>query len=135
MKSTIRFRPPNRASSRWSFRARPREFCIPPTPECRRTLAPPGDEFSPRIGIAYSPDAIADTFLGKLLGGPGKTSLRAGFGMYYTSIEALTIGVLAANAPYGTTYSSPAPPLFSNPFVTASNGQDLGQYFPVRLRR
>jgi hypothetical protein len=51
--------------------------------------------------------------------------------MYYTSIEALTIGVLAANAPYGTTYSSPAPPLFSNPFVTASNGQNLGQYFPV----
>jgi hypothetical protein len=51
--------------------------------------------------------------------------------MYYTSIEALTIGVLAANAPYGTTYSSPAPPLFSNPFVTASTGQNLGQYFPV----
>jgi hypothetical protein len=51
--------------------------------------------------------------------------------MYFTSIEALTIGVLAANAPYGTTYSSPAPPLFSNPFVTASTGQNLGQYFPV----
>ena len=51
--------------------------------------------------------------------------------MYYTSIEGLTLGVLAANAPYGTTYSSPAPPIFSNPFVTASNGQNLGQYFPV----
>ena len=51
--------------------------------------------------------------------------------MYYTSIEALTLGVLAANAPYGTTYSSPAPPLFSNPFITASNGQNVGQYFPV----
>jgi hypothetical protein len=51
--------------------------------------------------------------------------------MYYTSIEALTLGVLAANAPYGTTYSSPAPPLFSNPFVTASDGKNLGQYFPV----
>ena len=73
-------------------------------------------------------------FFGKLLGGPGKTSLRAGFGMYYTSIEALTIGVLAANAPYGTTYSSPAPPLFANPFITASTGQNLGQYFPVHFR-
>ena len=60
-------------------------------------------------------------------------SLRAGFGMYYTSIEALTLGVLAANAPYGTTYSSPAPPLFSDPFVTASTGDDLGQYFPVKF--
>jgi hypothetical protein len=109
----------------------PSGILYPTDPGVRRTLAPPGDEFSPRIGIAYSPDVSADTFLGKVLGGPGKTSLRAGFGMYYTSIEALTIGVLAANAPYGTTYSSPAPPLFSNPFVTASNGQNLGQYFPV----
>jgi hypothetical protein len=74
-----------------------------------------------------------DGFVARILGGPGKTSLRAGFGMYFTSIEALTIGVLAANAPYGTTYSSPAPPLFSNPFVTASNGQNLGQYFPVNF--
>ncbi len=103
----------------------------PTDPGVRRTLAPPGDEFSPRIGLAYSPNAAGDSFFDKMLGGPGKTSIRAGFGMYYTSIEALTLGVLAANAPYGTTYSSPAPPLFSNPFVTASNGQDLGQYFPV----
>jgi hypothetical protein len=99
----------------------------------RRTLAPPGDEFSPRIGLAYSPDVSEDNLFGKIVGGPAKTSLRAGFGMYYASIEALTLGVLAANAPYGTTYSSPAPPLFSNPFITASNGENLGQYFPVNL--
>ena len=113
------------------FPGAPEGILYPTDPGVRRTLAPPGDEFSPRIGLAYSPNASADTFLGKIAGGPGKTSLRAGFGLYYTSIEALTLGVLAANAPYGTTYSSPAPPLFSNPFVTASNGQDLGQYFPV----
>jgi hypothetical protein len=53
--------------------------------------------------------------------------------MFYTAIEALTIGVSSANAPYGTTYTSPAPPLFSTPFVTAANGQNLGQYFPVQL--
>lgn len=113
------------------FPGAPVGILYPTDPGVRRTLAPPGDEFSPRIGLAYSPDVSTDTVFGKLLGGPGKTSLRAGFGMYFTSIEALTIGVLAANAPYGTTYSSPAPPLFSNPFITASNGQDLGQYFPV----
>jgi hypothetical protein len=113
------------------FPGAPKGILYPTDPGVRRTLAPPGDEFSPRIGLAYSPDASTGTFLGKLLGGPGKTSLRAGFGMYYTSIEALTLGVLAANAPYGTTYSSPAPPQFANPFITASNGQDLGQYFPV----
>ncbi|MGC2169973.1 MAG: TonB-dependent receptor, partial [Candidatus Sulfotelmatobacter sp.] len=113
------------------FPGAPLGILYPTDPGVRRTLAPPGDEFSPRFGLAYSPDLTIDSFLGKILGGPGKTSLRAGFGMYYTSIEALTVGVLAANAPYGTTYSSPAPPLFSNPFVTASNGQNLGQYFPV----
>ncbi|MGB9283532.1 MAG: TonB-dependent receptor, partial [Candidatus Sulfotelmatobacter sp.] len=113
------------------FPGAPVGILYPTDPGVRRTLAPPGDEFSPRIGLAYSPDVSTDTFFGKLLSGPGKTSLRAGFGMYYTSIEALTIGVLAANAPYGTTYSSPAPPLFANPFITASSGQNLGQYFPV----
>ena len=113
------------------FPGAPLGILYPTDPGVRRTLAPPGDEFSPRIGLAYSPDRTTDDWLGKVLGGPGKTSIRTGFGLYYTSIEALTIGVLAANAPYGTTYSSPAPPLFSDPFVTASNGQNLGQYFPV----
>jgi hypothetical protein len=113
------------------FPGAPPGILYPTDPGVRRTLAPPGDEFSPRLGLAYSPDVNTDSFLGKILGSAGKTSIRAGFGMYYTSIEALTLGVLAANAPYGTTYTSPAPPQFSNPFVTASNGQNLGQYFPV----
>jgi hypothetical protein len=115
------------------FPGAPAGILYPTDPGVRRTLAPPGDEFSPRIGIAYSPNLAADNWLGKIVGGPGRTSVRAGFGLFYTSIEALTIGVLAANAPYGTTYSSPAPPTFANPFITASNGQNLGQYFPVAL--
>jgi Carboxypeptidase regulatory-like domain/TonB dependent receptor len=115
------------------FPGAPVGILYPTDPGVRRTLAPPGDEFSPRIGLAYSPQGDSDHFLGRILGGPGKTSVRAGFGVYYTSIEALTLGVLAANAPYGTTYSSPAPPLLNDPFVTASNGQDLGQYFPVNF--
>jgi hypothetical protein len=41
--------------------------------------------------------------------------------------------VMSANAPYGTTYTSPAPPLFATPFVTASTGDSLGQVFPVTL--
>jgi hypothetical protein len=40
---------------------------------------------------------------------------------------------MSANAPYGTTYTSPAPPLFATPFVTASTGDSLGQVFPVTL--
>src|SRR5208337_1351763 len=98
-----------------------------------RTLAPPGNlNFAPRIGLAYSPEAT-EGVLGKILGGPGKTSVRAGFGMYYTAIEALTLGILAGNAPFGITYSSPAPPLFATPFITASTGENQGQPFPVAL--
>jgi hypothetical protein len=53
--------------------------------------------------------------------------------MFYTAIEALTIGIMSGNAPSGTTYTSPAPPLFATPFITAANGQNVGQYFPVQL--
>jgi len=99
-----------------------------------RTLAPPGNlDFAPRVGLAYSPDAASDTLLGKIFGGPGDTSIRAGFGVYYQAIEALSIGILAANAPFGITYTSPAPPLFATPFITASSGQFLGQPFPANL--
>jgi len=116
------------------FPGAPRGIVFPTDPGVSRTLAPPGNlDFAPRVGIAYSPDVAGDTLLGRIIGAPGKTSIRASFGMFYTAIEALTIGVLSANAPYGTTYSSPAPPLFATPFVTASNGQNLGQYFPVNL--
>ena len=99
-----------------------------------RTLAPAGNlGFAPRIGVAYSPDGADGTLRGKILGGPGKTSVRASFGMYYTAIEALTVGILAGNAPFGITYSSPAPPLFATPFVTASSGLFQGQPFPFAL--
>jgi hypothetical protein len=117
-----------------TFPGAPPGILYPTDPGVPRTLAPPGNhDFAPRIGVAYSPTVSGDGLLSKILGGPGQTSIRASYGMFYTAVEALTIGVMAANAPYGTTYTSPAPPLFSTPFVTASNGQDLGQYFPVTL--
>jgi carboxypeptidase family protein len=116
------------------FPGAPAGIVYPGDPGVTRTLAPAGNrDFAPRVGLAYSPSASGDGMREKLLGGPGQTSIRASFGMFYTAIEALTIGVMSANAPYGTTYTSPAPPLFSTPFVTASTGQDLGQYFPVTL--
>ncbi len=103
------------------FPGAPPGILFPGDPGVPRTIAPPGNkDFAPRIGLAWSP-------------GGGKTSVRASYGMFYTAIEALTIGISSANAPYGTTYTSPAPPLFATPFVTAANGQDLGQYFPVQL--
>ena len=116
------------------FPGAPAGILFPTDPRVPRTLAPAGNlDFTPRFGLAYSPHPTEDTFLGKLLGGPGKTSLRAGFGMYSAAIEALSVGILAGNAPFGITYSSPAPPLFATPFITASNRQNQGQPFPVVL--
>ena len=112
----------------------PAGILFPTDPGVPRTLAPPGNlDFSPRIGLAYSPHVAAGSWLSKLVGGPGETSIRASFGTFYTAIEALTIGVLSANAPYGTTYSSPSPPLFARPFITAATGVDIGQKFPAQL--
>jgi hypothetical protein len=90
-------------------------------------------DFSPRIGLAWSPHAGKDTVLDKFLGAPGATSIRASFGSFYTAIDALAISVLAANAPYGTTYSSPEPPLFATPFVGAADGANNGQPFPYKF--
>jgi hypothetical protein len=116
------------------FPGAPDGILYPTDPGVPRTLAPAGNlDFAPRLGLAYSPSAFGDGPLAKILGGPGKTSIRASYGMFYTAIEALTIGVMSANAPYGTTYTSPAPPLFATPFITAASGQNLGQYFPVTL--
>jgi Carboxypeptidase regulatory-like domain/TonB dependent receptor len=101
------------------FPGAPAGILYPGDPGIPSTLAAIGSgSFSPRVGLAWS---------------PGKTSIRASFGNFYTAIDALSIGVLAANAPYGTTYTSPAPPLFATPFISAANGQDNGQPFPYRF--
>jgi len=113
------------------FPGAPPGILYPGDPGVPNTLAPIGNlSFAPRVGLAWSPQADAGSFLEKMLGAPGTTSVRASFGNFYTAIDALSIGVLAANAPYGTTYTSPAPPLFATPFITAANGQNNGQPFP-----
>ncbi|HXO31208.1 MAG TPA: carboxypeptidase regulatory-like domain-containing protein [Candidatus Acidoferrales bacterium] len=95
------------------------------------TLAPiDARDFSPRVGLAWAPQGKAESFLGKLLGAPGSSSVRASYGIFYTAIDATSIGILAANAPYGTTYSSPEPPLFATPFIGAADGANNGQPFP-----
>jgi hypothetical protein len=113
------------------FPGAPAGILYPGDPGVPRTLAPIDNlGFSPRVGVAWSPHVSGDSTLAKLLGSPGTSSIRASFGNFYTAIDAVSISVLAANAPYGTTYTSPAPPLFATPFVTAADGQNYGQPFP-----
>jgi hypothetical protein len=47
-----------------------------------RPMYPFQHDFSPRLGLAWSPQS-SDGWLRKLTGGPGKTSIRAGAGLYY----------------------------------------------------
>jgi hypothetical protein len=100
------------------------------TGKVARTLAPTDlKEFGPRLGLAYSPSS-SDGFLGKLLGGPGKSSIRASYGIYYTAIEDLTLFAIVADAPYGQFWVAPQPDLVQEPFRVRSDGSSLGVHFP-----
>ncbi len=111
----------------------PEGLVFPGDPGVPRTLAPTKyDSFAPRIGVSYSPDR-QDGLLGKILGGPGKTSFRTGYGLFYTAFEGLSAGIMSANPPYGYDYTSLAPPVFATPFVTAASGHDVGQRFPTTI--
>jgi hypothetical protein len=94
------------------------------------TLVPQRNKFSPRLGLAYSPH-WSDGLLGKILGGPGATSIRTGYGIYYSEIQGNLLAFDEPQPPYGLSYTSPAPPLFATPLVSASDGSIHGQPFPL----
>jgi hypothetical protein len=96
-------------------------------------IAPsPLDNFSPRLGVAYSP-SFSRRWLSKLTGGPGKTSIRAGAGRFFTAVEGLTVAYPTGNPPYGLTYTSPEAPVMGTPFVGALTGTNYIQQFPVNV--
>ena len=109
----------------------PQGIVFPGDPGIPSTLAPTKwDNFAPRFGISYSP-AFNDGILGKIFGGEGKSSIRAGFGVFYSAFEGLSAGIMSACAPYGYDYDSTGGrPLFNEPFVSATTGLSNGQPFP-----
>jgi Carboxypeptidase regulatory-like domain/TonB dependent receptor len=112
------------------FPGAPTGWVVPGDPGVPRTLAPTRwHNFSPRLGLAYSPSA-SDGFLGKLFGGQGKTSIRIGAGLYYTSVEDLSQFLEVGDPPYGLYYGSAAPPLLESPYKVRATGQSAGQRFP-----
>jgi hypothetical protein len=88
--------------------------------------------FSPRFGLAYSPN-VSNGFLGALTGGPGKTSIRLGGGRFVTSPQGLTVAYPTGNPPYGLTYTSPESPIMETPFIGALSGTQYLQQFPVHV--
>ena len=108
----------------------PRGLVYPGDPGIPRTLAPVRyNNFGPRLGLAYSPNK-ADGILGKLIGGPGKTSIRIGTGIFDTAIQDQSLYWIIGTVPFGEYWGAPAPPLFEEPFLTRSTGQSQGQPFP-----
>ncbi len=59
------------------------------------------NNFAPRFGFAYSP-AFDSGFLGKLFGGPGKSSIRGGYGLFYDRIFTNLFGNSSGNPPFST---------------------------------
>lgn len=115
------------------FPGAPKGWVFPGDPGIPKTLAPVHyKNIAPRVGIAYAPKASSG-FLSKLIGSQGQTSVRASFGVFYTSFENIGGQNEAGDAPYGNYWASPSPPLFATPFVNRQTGYNNGQRFPVDI--
>ena len=112
------------------FPLAPTGLVFPGDPGIPKTLAHTTyNNFGPRIGLAYSP-GFSDGVLGKIFGGPGKSSIRASYGLYYTSVEDLNLFYEVADAPFGLYWTSPVSVMFDEPFRVRATGASLNQRFP-----
>jgi hypothetical protein len=109
--------------------------------------------FGPRVAFAWSPD-FSDGWLGKVFGGPSKSSIRGGFGIVYDRVGESLVNTFDQNGSFGLAtslnnpsdfeYSQIAPRLTSMNVIPAAdtqgnlilpqaptNGSGLGQPYPV----
>ncbi|MFN3326369.1 MAG: carboxypeptidase regulatory-like domain-containing protein [Bryobacteraceae bacterium] len=83
--------------------------------------------FAPRFGLAWSPQWDGG-MLGKLTGGPGNTSIRTGWGIFYNApIEGIILAQFAPQPPFGGS-SGIYNPMFNTPFVN-QDGQAFANPF------
>ena len=98
----------------------------PTDPGIPNTLVPEKFRLAPRFGLAYSPNKSGG-LLGKILGGPGSTSIRAGYAILNTMIEGNSIGVDEPQPPYGlsdTVYNG----LYQSPYNLADGTANASPY-------
>jgi hypothetical protein len=113
-----------------AFPGAPVGMVLPGDPGVPRTLSPiKYTNFAPRIGFAYAPN-FDGGMLGKIFGNGDKSSIRAGYGIFYSSIQDATGFVEVGDAPYGLYYSSPVPPLLESPYIDRATGNNEGIKFP-----
>jgi hypothetical protein len=100
------------------FPGAPLGWVFPGDPGVARTLAPvKWNKFAPRFGFAYAPVSASDSYLGKIIGGPGKFSVRGGAGLFYTNFQDESGFVEVGDAPYGLYYQAPVPTMLSTPYI------------------
>ena len=108
----------------------PTGWVFPGDPGIPKTLAPtPHNVFDPRFGFAYSPNTKSG-LLGKIFGGPGKTSIRGAAGMFHTSFSTRGQSIEGGDAPFGIFYVSPVQVYFTEPFRSRVSAVNPGQRFP-----
>jgi len=112
------------------FPGSPQGWVFPGDPGVPRGLAPTRwNNFAPRLGLAYS-FGDHDGALGKILGKPGTTSIRAGWGMFYTTFEGATDFNEIGDAPFGN-YTGQFASTFAAPFINRATGNPTSNPFPV----
>jgi len=112
------------------FPGSPVGWVFPGDPHVPRTLAPTRwNNFGPRIGLAYS---FGDHggWLGKILGKPGESSIRAGYTISYSAFEGATDFNEIGDAPFGD-YTGQYNSTFAAPFTNRLTGASITNFFPV----
>ncbi len=110
----------------------PKGILFPGDPGVPNTISPTRyGNVAPRAAASWAPKARPGV-LAWMLGAPGATLVKAGYGVYYSAFEGLSAGIMSGNPPYGFTDTSAAPTLFNEPFVTAATGVSVGQRFPLQ---
>lgn len=146
-KLTVNFGLRWEVSEPWSDTAGDLQTFVPGQQSTRFTNSPtgwvfPGDkgipstlastrwnDFAPRLGIAYSPSA-PDGWMKNILGGPGKSSLRAGGGIFYTDYDTQGAATEVGDAPFGLFVNGAAHPYFEQPYTDYATGAKKLQPFP-----
>jgi Carboxypeptidase regulatory-like domain/TonB dependent receptor len=112
------------------FPGSPIGWVFPGDPGVPRSLAPTRwNNVAPRLGLAYS-FGDHDGMMGKILGKPGTTSIRLGWGMFYTAFEGATDFNEIGDAPFGN-YTGQNESTFAAPFTTRATGTSIPNFFPV----
>jgi hypothetical protein len=112
------------------FPGSPTGWLFPGDPGVPSTLAPTRwNNFAPRLGLAYS-FGDHEGVWGKVLGKPGTTSIRVGWGMFYTSFEGATDFNQIGAAPFGN-YTGQNEPTFAAPFTNRALGTSIPNLFPA----